>query len=280
MRFRVVVSALLGAVLLSSALTGTAHAATSPQGANDWGCKPSAAHPRPVVLVHGTIENMAINWVKISPVLKNNGYCVFALNYGGADEDAFIQATGDIAASARQLSAFVDRVLAATGSSKVDLVGHSQGGMMPRYYLKFLGGGAKVNKLVALVPSNHGTTLGGLVALGDLLGVTGIVTDACQACGQQIAGSDFLKNLNAGGETVAGVKYTVITTRYDEVVTPYTSAYLAGSGVRNILLQDACPLDFSAHIGVILDPVVQRMVLNELDGAASHRSINCLDPLG
>ena len=53
------------------------------------------------------------------------------------------------------------RVLAATGAAKVDLVGHSQGGMMPRYYLKFLGGAALVNRLVALAPSNHGTTLDG-----------------------------------------------------------------------------------------------------------------------
>ncbi|MEU8268843.1 alpha/beta fold hydrolase [Sphaerisporangium sp. NPDC049002] len=279
MRFRVVVSALVGAVLLSSAFTGTARAETSPSGANDWTCRPSAAHPRPVVLVHGTFENMAVNWLKIAPVLKRNGYCVFALNYGGA-ENALIQGTGDIARSAGQLSAFVDRVLAATQVPEVDIVGHSQGGMMPRYYLKFLGGAAKVRKLVGIVPSNHGTSLSGLVVLGDLLGLTGPVTDACPACGQQIAGSGFLANLNAGGDTVPGVDYSVITTMFDEVVTPYTSAYLRGPGVRNLLLQDSCPLDFSAHLGVIVDPVVQRMVLDELDTSSSHGRINCLNPLG
>ncbi len=35
--------------------------------------------------------------------------------------------------SAPQLAAFVDKVLAATGASKVDLVGHSEGTVMPRY---------------------------------------------------------------------------------------------------------------------------------------------------
>ena len=40
----------------------------------------------------------------------------------------------------------------------LDLVGHSQGGMMPRYYVKNLGGAAKVDDLIGLSPSNHGTT--------------------------------------------------------------------------------------------------------------------------
>ncbi|MFC4532386.1 esterase/lipase family protein [Sphaerisporangium dianthi] len=277
MRFRVVLSVLAGAVLITTALTGTARAETSPLGANDWACKPTAARPRPVVLVHGTFANMAVNWPAIAPVLKRAGYCVFALNYGGTP-DALIQGTGDIARSAQQLSAFVDRVLAATRAPEADIVGHSQGGMMPRYYLKFLGGAAKVRKLVGIAPSNHGTTLSGLVALGDLLGLTGPVTDACPACGQQIAGSAFLTGLNSGGDTVPGVEYAVIVTRYDEVVTPYTSGYLSGPGVRNLRLQDFCPLDFSAHLGVIVDPVVQRLVLDEL--GAPRGGINCLNPLG
>ena len=97
-----------------------------------------AAHPDPVILVNGTFANQDDNWQAASPLLANHGYCVFTFNYGGSSASSIVQGTGDIAASAGQLASFVTRVLAATGAAKVDLVGHSQGGMMPRYYLMFL----------------------------------------------------------------------------------------------------------------------------------------------
>ena len=148
--------------------------AVSPPGANSWSCRRTAAHPYPVVLVHGTFENMNDNWQAASPILVNHGYCVFAFNYGGSSPNADFQGTGEIAASAGQLASFVTQVLAATGASKVDIVGHSQGGMMPRYYLKFLGGAAYVSTLVGLAPSNHGTTVDGLTTLTQDLGLSGV----------------------------------------------------------------------------------------------------------
>src|SRR3954452_25367147 len=131
---------------------GYAHTSptASPPGANDWSCQPTAAHPRPVVLVHGTFADMSNSWQAISPLLKNNGYCVFALNYGSyAGSGAIgVYGPGELRNSAAELNAFVDKVRAATGGAEVDLVGHSQGGMMPRYYLKFLGGAEEVHTLV------------------------------------------------------------------------------------------------------------------------------------
>jgi triacylglycerol esterase/lipase EstA (alpha/beta hydrolase family) len=285
MRFRrlkswaVIAAAIPTALGLSAVAAPAAHAETSPDGANDWNCKPSFLHPRPVVLVHGTFENMAFNWQKLSPALKKAGYCVYALNYGGA-KDAPIQGTGEIAASAGQLSAFVDKVLAATGASKVDMVGHSQGGMMPRYYLKFLGGASKVGKLIGIVPSNHGTNLDGLVELGSLLGITQAVVKAAPAAGEQITDSDFLKNLNAGGDTVPGVQYIVLSTKYDEVVTPYTSEFLNGSNAQNVLLQDKCANDTNAHVGIAFDPVMIKFVENSLDIWGPYWPIDCGNPLG
>lgn len=251
---------------------GYAHTSptASPPGANDWTCKPTAAHPRPVVLVHGTFADMSNSWQAISPLLKNNGYCVFALNYGDYNGSGAIGVYGvdDIPTSAGELDAFVDKVRAATGAAEVDLVGHSQGGMMPRYYLKYLGGAAEVRALVGLSPSNHGTTLDGLFILSNFFPGANQLTGAlCPACEQQRVDSAFITNLNSGGETVPGVDYTVIQTRYDTVVTPYTSAFLSGPNVKNILLQNQCILDFGDHLSMPYDHIVGADVLTALDPA-------------
>jgi triacylglycerol esterase/lipase EstA (alpha/beta hydrolase family) len=252
-------------------ILGYAHSSptASPPGANDFSCKPTAAHPRPVVLVHGTFADRSNSWQALSPLLKNNGYCVFALNYGSyAGSGALgVYATGPIAGSAQQLAAFVDRVLRATGASQVDLVGHSQGGMMPRYYLKNLGGAAKVHALVGLSPSNHGTTLDGIFTLASYLPGSNAFLALCPACRQQEAGSPFVTQLNQGGEVVPGVAYTVIQSRNDEVVTPYTSAFLTGPNVDNITLQDQCPLDQGEHLSMPYDHIADADVLTALDPA-------------
>jgi triacylglycerol esterase/lipase EstA (alpha/beta hydrolase family) len=250
-------------------LAATLHPGSSPPGSNDWNCRPTAAHPYPVVLVHGTFGNMTDSWQALSPLLANNGYCVFALDYGGSPGNQ-VQATGDIPASAAQLGAFVDRVLQATSATKVDVVGHSQGGMMPRWYIKFLGGDQTVHELVGLAPSNHGTTLDGLASLARAFpGGPSAFGGLCQACEQQFVGSSFLEELNAGGDTVPGPSYTVIETKYDTVVTPYTSAFLSGPNVTNITLQDQCARDLVEHVGIIYDAIALHDVLNALDPAGA-----------
>ncbi len=232
----------------------------SPPGSNDWACRPNARHPQPVVLVNGTFESMTKNWPTMSPYLADRGYCVFAFNYGN-------YATGPVADSAVELKAFVGKVLRRTGATQVDLVGHSQGGMMPRYYLRFLGGAPKVDDLVGIAPSNHGTQ-GLIVAPPDGApqpSDPGQVP-VCQACVDQQAGSAFMKKLNRDGDTVPGPDYTVISTTHDEVVTPYTSQALDGPSrrVTNVVIQDKCPTDPIEHDQTPNDPVVHQMVLNAL----------------
>lgn len=129
-------------------------------------------------------------------MLVHDGYCVFALDCG-------LNATGPIEQSAAQLRDFINRVLASTGAAKVSIVGHCEGGMMPRYYLRNLGGATKVDELIGLAPSNHGTT--------QLLAP--VVGPICPACAQQAPGSASITSLKAGHEVEPGVDYTVISTR-------------------------------------------------------------------
>jgi len=197
------------------------------------------------VLVHGTFGD-STNWSYIKPQLEAKGYRTFAIDYGRGG-------TGDIRESARQLAVFVDGVLARTGAAKVDIVGHSQGGMMPRYFIKNLGGATKVDDLVGLSSSNHGTDTPLAAASDERL---------CAACRQQARGSEFLTSLNAGDETPGDVDYTVVQTRYDEVVTPYTSAFL--DGATNVLLQDKCPRDISEHLTIMVDQNAVQWIQNAL----------------
>jgi triacylglycerol esterase/lipase EstA (alpha/beta hydrolase family) len=213
---------------------------------------------------------MSDSWQALSPLLANNGYCVFAVNYGAADGSGAlgIYGIGDITQSAQQLATFVDRVLTTTGAIQVDIVGHSQGGMMPRYYIKYLGGASKVHALIGLAPSNHGKTLDGISALENYFPDAAPFTGAaCTACAQQEAGSAFMTELNAGGDTVPGVSYTVIESELDEVVTPYTSAFLSGPDVTNITLQDQCSLDHGEHLSMPYDHIADLDVLSALDPA-------------
>lgn len=202
-------------------------------GVNVWDCRPSDRRPTPVILVHGTFGDRRHLLEGLSQAFVDAGYCVFSLDYGN-------RGTEDIRDSAETLKRFVGKVRRATGAAKVSMVGHSQGGLMPRYYIKNLGGDRVVDDLVGVAPSNHGTSFA----------LAGLVSDTfCKACIQQAAGSPFLTRLNSGDETPGPVSYTQVTTRYDEVVVPHTSGYLAeGPRTTNTTLQDRCPTLLTEHV--------------------------------
>ncbi|GAB4585502.1 alpha/beta fold hydrolase [Nocardia sp. IFM 10818] len=255
----------------------------TPPGANDWNCKPTPEHPRPVVLVHGTWMNAFNGFAYMGQPIKDAGFCTFTLNYGRANliEGGGVgsvlpgtMGTGYIQDSAKQLADFVDRVLAATGAAEVDIVAHSQGGSMSNWYTKFEGGAAKVGQLITYGATHHGTSLVGIGALGrainnlgiDILGFIEIFVG--HAGIQQTVGSDFVNRLNAAGDTVAGVDYTSVATRYDEVTNPYDLTFLkAGPGatVQNILLQDGCETDVSDHLTMMYSPRALSIALRALD---------------
>jgi pimeloyl-ACP methyl ester carboxylesterase len=231
-------AAFLIVALAALALPGSAAAA----------CRPSAAHPYPVILVHGTFANDALSWNALRPLLEADGFCVFSLDYGN-------NATAPMAQSGDTVAAFARDVLAQTGAAKVAFVGHSQGGSLSRYVAKDKGLLAQTDDVVGLAPSSHGTTQ-------PLAGPAAIL--GCAACDDQVAGSPFMQALNAPPEAPGPVSYTVVSTRYDEVVTPYQSQALSGATVTNVVLQDRCAGDLTEHVGIIYDPVALQWARNAL----------------
>jgi triacylglycerol lipase len=258
--------------------TITYGAGASAPGENIWTCKPTRTHPRPVVLVHGTGGNAATNWGTYAALLANHGYCVFALTYGVspalAASPVAVGGIADIRASAQQLKSFVTKVLRHTGAARVDLVGHSQGTLMPDYYVKFLGGASHVYRYISLAPLWHGegpALLGTLATLGAGYGFDAATYfPVCTACAQMANGSAFMTKIRSGstGVAVPGVHYTNIVTRYDDVVFPYTSGIeTSHQNMRNVILQDVCANDYSDHLEIVSSPNAARIVLNTLDPA-------------
>lgn len=259
-----------------------AHPGGSLPGSNDLTCRPSAAHPNPVVLVHGTGGAQQTNWGTYVPLLKNEGYCVYALTYGTIDGLPFpFTAIGGMAPmqdSAAELGRFISRVLDATGAQKVDIVGHSQGTVIPDYYAKYLGGQDKIDKYVSLAPLWNGTTLAGtdlILPIARQLGVPADGFPICNACGQFDAASPFMTKLRDGGIYLPNITYTNISTRYDELVVPYTSGQQpGGANVHNIVVQDGCPVDYTEHAGLAGSRRGAYFVLNALD-PAHPRPVPC-----
>lgn len=250
-------------------------------GSNDWNCKPSAQHPNPVVLVHGTGGGAQTNWGAYAPLLANTGYCVYALNYGSLPGTPWplsaLGGFGSIEKSAAQLSTFVDRVLKTTGAKKIDIVGHSQGTLMPTYWIKFLGGADKVDKYVSLAPLWNGTNIaaaGELVSYSKALGLEPVqqqtIGALCAACLQMAKGSDMMRKLQSGGILDPDINYTNIMTRFDELIVPYTSGYLRAANSTNIVVQEGCSKDYSDHLAIAGSRRAALHVLNALDPTHPH----------
>ncbi|MQA07973.1 MAG: alpha/beta fold hydrolase [Pseudonocardiaceae bacterium] len=280
--------ALVLALVLSVLTPASASGAPPGDGGfNDWSCEPSPAHPEPVVLVHGTGDNKDRTWRVLGPRLAEEGYCAFALTYGVVPKmalaDDVVGGLMPIEYSAGELKSFVDSVLRASGTRKVDIVGYSQGTMVPTYYAKLLDGADKIDEYVSLAPGWNGTNVAGMATLYTLLralglqGVTNLLTD-CRACPQLLTGSELLRKLHKGGIFLPQISYTNIVTKYDEIVVPYTSGFRKGPNVRNVLLQDSCEADRTNHVGIVVDPNAVGHVLNALD-PANAEPVRCV-PMG
>jgi pimeloyl-ACP methyl ester carboxylesterase len=268
-------SALVGIACLAAVLASpaTGRAATAPSsGFNDWSCLPSAAHPQPVVLLHGLGGDGPGNFATLGPYLASAGYCVYAPTYGEAIPGIPVGGITAIPQSATEIDAYLGQVLAATGATQVDLVGHSEGAFQALYGPKFVPGETSIIKrVVALAPPTHGTTFANLVTIGDDLAgspLTDVIIAAgCPACSELVTGSSLVNSLDTNPIAQPGIDYTIIASTHDELVTPFGTEFVSASNVTDETVQNFCPLDPVGHIGLAYDTDVAQLVRNALDPA-------------
>ncbi len=110
----------------------------------------------PLILLHG-YWNRPTAWKKFVPFFEVNGYVkgknLFLFDARGDNKPAII----DIRINAKKLQNLVQHILTLTGSAKVNLLGHSMGGLISRWYIEQLGGNANVHKLIMMGTPNHGS---------------------------------------------------------------------------------------------------------------------------
>ena len=156
-------------------------------------------------------------------------------------------ATGDIQVAGEYVVSAL-RTMAKQSGRQVDVVGYSQGGMVPRWALRFWPDTrALVDDVIGLSPSNHGT----------LVADAACTARPCTPANhQQASQANFIRALNSGAETFAAIDYTVAYTNADEIVVPNagptaSSALYGGSGqVANIALQEICPANAAEHFAI------------------------------
>ncbi|NEB74626.1 alpha/beta fold hydrolase [Streptomyces sp. SID14478] len=242
----------------------------STRGINDFSCRPSAAHPEPVVLLHGTFATWYEDLNYLQADLAARGYCTFALTYGAYPEFPLVGGLKPVAVSNVEIKEYVEKVRTATGAAQVNVVGHSEGGLQALYLAKMQNIQSHIKRVVAIAPPTHGTSAAGLVTLGDKILGRGVLDNIAATLGIPVLSDEFpggpaINALTNGPIAQPGIDYTIISSRYDELVTPTETAFVRETGVHNQYVQDSCPLDPVGHIGEAYDLNVWHLVRNALD---------------
>lgn len=222
----------------------------------------------PVILLQGTGTTAKHNWSwTYQPGLSKAGvpWCTV---------DLPDHATGDVQRSGEYVVSAI-RTISARAGRRVSIIGHSQGGMVGRWALRFWPDTRRmVDDVIGFAPSNHGTTMARFTC-GD---------GACSASNwQQWDISNFMRALNSRAETFRGVSYTSVYTRTDQIVQPNLDARTGSSSLRtgegrrtNVATQDICPTNAYEHLSIgLVDPVAYALAIDALkhDGPADPRRI-------
>lgn len=247
---------------------------------NDFDCR---SDRNPVVLLHGLSADREVDLNMLQKELNARGYCTFSLTYGAHGAVPWIGGLVSMRDSAAEIADFLREVRDKTGTGqKIDIVGHSEGGVQALYVPMTQDGIADiVERTVALGPAVHGAQYYGFTDLFYIGGeVTRTIASAvvsalgCPACDDMATGGAVYEDFGVATEALAagtgsgivpdGIKATIVMSRSDTLVAPEVST-VDEEGVRNVFVQDACPDDKVGHAGLMWDRSVWGLVYNALE---------------
>ncbi|KAJ7502538.1 alpha/beta-hydrolase [Mycena galericulata] len=238
---------------------------------NDFSC---VSDHNPVVMLHGLSASDIVDLNQLQYYLNNLGFCTFSQTYGAHTLVPFIGGLTEMADSAVEIADFIRQVHTQTGGTKkVDLVGHSEGGVQTLYVpLTQSDIPSIIEHTVALGPAVHGAQYYGLTDVAYFLGngTRDFIGDVIDVLGapaindMSTGGPVYEGFLAATGHIVqSGVKASIVMSRNDTLVAP-TVSIVNEPGVRNLYVQDYCPQDTTGHAGLAWDSSVWGIIVNEL----------------
>jgi pimeloyl-ACP methyl ester carboxylesterase len=197
-----------------------------------------ACHDTPVVLVHGFGHNRS-GWSALERRLHFNHFgCVHSVNYNPFRHD--------VPEIAEQLAERIDQIRYLTNSQRVNVVGHSLGGIVLRWYIQELGGDASVDTAITVASPHEGTMTafaGGNRTMHELR-----------------PGSWVVRRL-AEGARPTDVRWVALYSNIDVLVQPCSSAMLRHPALdaTNLLVKDR------GHMAIMLSSVTGRLIVRELE---------------
>ncbi|MBZ0272458.1 alpha/beta fold hydrolase [bacterium] len=195
----------------------------------DFG-EPGSGHRPPVLVIHGFLGTRGAMFL-LEQRLKSIGFPVFSIPLGMLNVD-------DIAASARVIAERIEALAAKYGFDRINILGHSMGGLIALYYIKRLGGDRRVRRLVSIGTPYRGASM----ALGALVAAPWLAL-FMKSITQIVPGSSFLEELHAG-PLPKDVEFVSLIARNDQVVDPHSCVL---RGAHNIVLA-------TNHAGLVVAP--------------------------
>lgn len=172
-----------------------------------WASAASAVDP--ILFVHGYARS-ASDWNTMIGRFEKDGWSKSQLS-----AYSYNTSTSNVTTAEKVVKSEVEKLLASTKASKVDVIAHSMGSLNTRWYVKFLGGEGTVDDWVSLGGPNHGTDFANFCFSA--------------SCVEMRIGSKFLSELNAGDETPGAVNYGTWWSPCDSIINPDSSVALSGA---------------------------------------------------